>query len=120
MWYAFTPSMPTDRIVCYFNDPADPVLVKIKSHRCDWTSGGGGSLNIYVPEEIDLKVGHEWELVISTFASLGRDGWTVRSPSDLYWVTFSTSTTNDKGWFEAEIPGCPFDSNRFNCENVGW
>ena len=45
----------------------------------------------------------------------------MRNPSDSYWVAFSTSSTNDKGWFEAIIPGCPFNNdNVFNCENVGW
>lgn len=120
MWYAFAPSMPNERIVCYFNDPNDVKLVNIKSHRCDWDNTGGGTLTIYVPEEIDLKINHEWELVISTFGSMGRNGWDVRNPSDLYWVVFSTSGPGDKGWFEAQIPGCPFDSNVFNCENIGW
>lgn len=23
--------------------------------------------------------------------------------------------TIDKGWFEAKIPGCPFDRNGFDC-----
>ena len=35
--------------------------------------------------------------------------------------TFSASiTTMDKGWFQAWIPGCPFDQTTFYCENVGW
>lgn len=27
----------------------------------------GGNLKIYIPEEIDIHVGDEWELVITTF-----------------------------------------------------
>jgi hypothetical protein len=28
--------------------------------------------------------------------------------------------TIDKGWFEAQIPGCPFDNWGFDCQNIGW
>jgi hypothetical protein len=68
MQNTFTPSSTQKYIVCYFNDPSDFVLVNIKSHRCDWNAGAnGGTLKVYIPEEIDIHVGHEWELVITTF-----------------------------------------------------
>jgi hypothetical protein len=73
---------------------------------------------VYVPEEIDINGNMDWELVLTSRGSPNGDGWTVRNPSDAYWVTFSTSNTNDKGWFEAIIPGCPFSTSWFNCENV--
>lgn len=41
--------------------------MNIKSHRCDWDGTGGGRLKVYIPEEIDIHVGDEWELVITTF-----------------------------------------------------
>lgn len=41
----------------------------------------------------------DWLLVLTTRGSPNGDGWLVKNPSDSYWVTFSTSTTKDKGWF---------------------
>jgi len=57
---------------------------------------------------------------LTSRGSWGGDGWQVRNPSDIYWVVFSTSSTMDKGWFEAKIPGCPFNSWNFECKNVDW
>lgn len=96
--------------------------MNIKSHRCDWDpSTNGGQLSVYIPEEVDIMKNKDWLLVLTSRGSPSGDGWLVRSPSDSYWVTFSTSTTLDKGWFEAVIPGCPFANNvYFNCENIGW
>ncbi|CAD8140771.1 unnamed protein product [Paramecium octaurelia] len=125
MQNTFWPVSTQKYIVCYFNDPNDFQLVNIKSHRCDWTAGvNGGTLQVYIPEEIDIHVGDEWELVITTFGQFGGDGWVVRSPSDLNWITFFAMkngvNTIDKGWFEAQIPGCPFDNFGFDCQSVGW
>ena len=46
--------MPANRIVCYFNSLTNFDLAMIKSHRCDWTAASGGTLVVYIPEEIDI------------------------------------------------------------------
>lgn len=56
---------------------------------------------VYIPEEIDIIRNNDWELVLTSRGSGLGDGWLVKNPSDIYWVTFTTSTTMDKGWFEA-------------------
>lgn len=90
-------------------------VYNIKTHRCDWNPAiNGGSLKVYIPEEVDILHNQLWQLTFSSRAPGNLFGFTVLSPSDYYWATFSTykggSTTYDKGWFEATIPGCPFNS----------
>lgn len=69
MWYAFSPPPGYEEIICYFNSPTDFTLYHIKTHRCDWNNAAGGTLTVYVPEEIDLLRNVDWELVLTSRGS---------------------------------------------------
>ena len=80
--------MPPDRqeLLCWFNDPADPKKIKIKTFRCDYYSTNGGSIEIFAPEELQtLTAFKDWEVVIDTrgcTSGLG-DGLQALAPSSV-------------------------------------
>lgn len=58
----------TPEIICYFTDPDDMTVQKVKSHRCDFNAlSNNGTLRIYVPEEINpISSNKDYKLTITT------------------------------------------------------
>ena len=50
-------------VICYFTDPNDLTVQKVKSHRCTFAAG---ILEVYIPEEITpIASGKDWKLTIT-------------------------------------------------------
>ena len=104
----------TNPLICYFNEVGAPKIIKFKTFRCEYKSGNG-ILIAYVPEELSPLLSTK---VYSLIAYARLDlGLKAISPSAIYWVMVSTSTTLDNGWIELRIPPCPFNDQIFTVMN---
>lgn len=80
-------------LLCYFNNPSVPKEIKIKTFRCDYSTANGGSIQIFVPEELQtLNAGQDYEVVIdSRGVNEDSDGLLAMAPSNVYWIVVSHS-----------------------------